>query len=277
MHERSELEEKTQLRFFEVVRRLLLIPTARRVLAALAVLGVMIVPLATFFAFFLEERWGMDAGARALLSAFFAVAGDRRAPVVREDRRPALRAGAGHSSCASAAWLHARADRADRPRRDRPGVRADGDVLRHRARCSGSCSVSRCSVPLLGIIPASMRPHAAALSAIYLAGVGGIGGALLLGTIDRRFGVAGAMVAVAIPGVVGVAAAAQRVQDRRWPTSTGRSTSSSKRRRSARRRRPAGASRCSRAAGSTSATDRCRCSSASTSPWTTARWSRCSA
>ena len=60
------------------------------------------------------------------------------------------------------------------------------------------------SVPLLGDHPGEHAPaRRRALGVIYLAGVGGIGGALLLGTIDRRFGVAGAMVAVAVPGVVG--------------------------------------------------------------------------
>jgi ABC-type branched-subunit amino acid transport system ATPase component/sugar phosphate permease len=201
MHDRSELEERTQLRFFEVVRRLLLIPTARRVLASLAVLGVMIVPLATFFAFFLEERWGMDAGARALLSAFFALAGIAGLPLFGKigDR---LYARGPDKIVRLAAWLLIA----------QIGLTVLGatvPVFALMVTFFGIGSVLglvlgvALQVPLLGIIPASMRPHAAALMAIYLAGVGGIGGALLLGTIDRRFGVAGAMVAVAAPGVVG--------------------------------------------------------------------------
>ena len=201
MHDRSALEEKTQLRFFEVVRRLLLIPTARRVLASLAVLGVMIVPLATFFAFFLEERWGMDAGARALLSAFFAVAGIAGLPLFGKLGDRLYARGPDHL-VRLAAWLMLA----------QIGLTVLGatvPVFALMVTFFGLSSVLglvlgvALQVPLLGIIPASMRPHAAALSAIYLAGVGGIGGALLLGTIDRRFGVAGAMVAVAVPGVVG--------------------------------------------------------------------------
>jgi ABC-type branched-subunit amino acid transport system ATPase component/sugar phosphate permease len=201
MHDRSELEEKTQLRFFEVVRRLFVIPTARRVLAAFAVLGVMIVPLGTFFAFFLEERWGMNAGARALLQAFFSLAAIAGLPLFGKfgDR---MYSRGPDQLVRLAAWMLL----------GQIGLIVLGaivPVFGLMVLFFGISSVLTLllgvalNVPLLGIIPASMRPHASALSAIYLAGVGGIGGALLLGTIDRRFGVAGAMVAVAIPGVVG--------------------------------------------------------------------------
>jgi sugar phosphate permease len=167
MHDRSELEEKTQLRFFEVVRRLFLIPTARRVLAALAVLGVMIVPLATFFAFFLEERWGMDAGARALLSAFFSLAGIIGLPLFGKLGDRLYARGPDHL-VRIAAWLLLA----------QIGLTVLGatvPVFGLMVTFFGISSVLTLvlgvalNVPLLGIIPASMRPHAAALSAIYLA------------------------------------------------------------------------------------------------------------
>lgn len=62
--ERSQLEERTKLRFFEILRRILIIPTQRKILFAFGVLGVMIVPFNTFFFFFRT-----NAGASALKNA----------------------------------------------------------------------------------------------------------------------------------------------------------------------------------------------------------------
>jgi ABC-type branched-subunit amino acid transport system ATPase component len=58
------------------------------------------------------------------------------------------------------------------------------------------------SVAVLSVIPARMRPHAAALLGLAI-GVGGLGGALLLGGIDRRYGIVGTIVSFLIPGVAG--------------------------------------------------------------------------
>jgi ABC-type branched-subunit amino acid transport system ATPase component len=57
-------------------------------------------------------------------------------------------------------------------------------------------------IALLSIIPANMRPHAQALVAIFTA-VGAVAGAILLGGVQNQYGIGGAMVAVAIPGVLG--------------------------------------------------------------------------
>ena len=48
-------DDEIRLGFFEVCRRLLLIPTVKRILTASAVLGMFTVPLNTFFFFFLDE------------------------------------------------------------------------------------------------------------------------------------------------------------------------------------------------------------------------------
>ena len=69
--EDAVLEDEMSLGFFEIVRRLLLIPTVRRILAAYAVFGMFIIPLQTFLFFYFEERWGMGPGARGLLFATF--------------------------------------------------------------------------------------------------------------------------------------------------------------------------------------------------------------
>ena len=60
------------LGFFEVVRRLLLIPTIARLLMAYTVYGILLIPYTAFLSFFLDERWGLGPGGRGLFSAFVA-------------------------------------------------------------------------------------------------------------------------------------------------------------------------------------------------------------
>jgi len=56
-------------------------------------------------------------------------------------------------------------------------------------------------VCLLSIVPANARPHAQSLAAIFFA-IGGVVGALLLGSVQSQYGVVGTMVAIAIPGII---------------------------------------------------------------------------
>jgi ABC-type branched-subunit amino acid transport system ATPase component len=194
-------ERDVSLGFFEIVRRLVLIPTVRRLLAAFAVLGLLVVPLQTFLFFFLDERWNMGPGARGL---FFA--GTAAVQIV------ALALGA---------------RRGERFFSREPGtvVRIASVLLALSVICialgglapwfwvmaalfAASEALSVLILPaldsaLLSVIPAQMRPHAGALQGIFAGGVGGIAGALFLSGIDQRFGVGGAMVAVAVPGLIG--------------------------------------------------------------------------
>jgi ABC-type branched-subunit amino acid transport system ATPase component len=55
---------------------------------------------------------------------------------------------------------------------------------------------------LLSVVEARWRAHLAALLGMYLS-VGGILGSLFLSGIDRRFGIAGAMIALVVPGMTG--------------------------------------------------------------------------
>src|SRR3954447_13146611 len=52
------------LGFWEICRRLMLIPTNRRLLAGLAVLGIFTVPLGVFISFYLDVRWNLGPGGR---------------------------------------------------------------------------------------------------------------------------------------------------------------------------------------------------------------------
>jgi ABC-type branched-subunit amino acid transport system ATPase component/MFS family permease len=209
---RTELREESDskdlstddvaLSFWETIRRLFLIRTVRKVLVGWAVLGMSYVPLSAYLNFFLADRWGLNAGARGLLTGLLPI----------------------FSLVALSATS----------RRSESMLRADPAKLLQRAAfgiAAGSVSLSL--VPLvpsgyfvfmvlllgagfgfqgigypaleaaqLSIIPAAMRAHAQALAGVYLTAVGGLGGVLLFGSVDRRFGAGGVFVPVGVMGVV---------------------------------------------------------------------------
>ncbi len=189
------------LRFAEVVRRLLIIPTVRRALVAQAVFGVLIVPYSAFLLFFLDERWNFGPGARSVFFAvsaggavvalrFFGPAGER---LFQNDPARLIRL----ASTLLAASVVAIACGALVPYLVPMLIFFIGSSA--LAAALGPSLV----VTMLGVVPAEFRPHLAALAGMYSAGIGGFAGALLLGTVDRRFGTAGALVAIVIPGLVG--------------------------------------------------------------------------
>jgi ABC-type branched-subunit amino acid transport system ATPase component len=58
------------------------------------------------------------------------------------------------------------------------------------------------SVAMLSVVPANMRPHLGALVGIFLGGVGGIAGAVLLGGMQSRYGTTGALFSLVVPGLL---------------------------------------------------------------------------
>jgi len=188
------------LGFWEICRRMLLIPTNRRVFAGFAVFGILTVPLGTFISFFLDQRWNLGPGERGAFFAFYAAAG-----VVA---------------------LLAYGGRGERQFRESPSLvlRASGYLLALAVVLIAVGGVMPAFVPmivcfavsgaaiallqpllgiaLLSIIPAQMRPHAQALVGIFTA-IGGLVGALLLSGIETQYGVTGTMISIAIPGVIG--------------------------------------------------------------------------
>jgi ABC-type branched-subunit amino acid transport system ATPase component len=194
-------DEDVSLRFFEIVRRVMLIPTVRRLLLGLAVFGVLLIPYQTFLFFFLEERWGLGPGPRGLFFAAAAAAsvlalvvfGRRGEDRFREDPGGLLRVG---GLCLAAAvvliclgglspWFWGMV------------------VMFLAAQALVAILNPALYAALLSVVPSHMRAHTAALGGVFLAGVGGVVGALFLSGIDRRFGVAGTMVSLLVPGVVG--------------------------------------------------------------------------
>jgi ABC-type branched-subunit amino acid transport system ATPase component/sugar phosphate permease len=193
-------EEAVTLGFFEACRRLLLIRTVRRTLAAVMVFGVLSVPFATFLSFFLEERWNLGPGARGVFYAFisavsiagllaFGRRGERmfaRDPA-RVTRFSGITLALAVLVIAAGAlmpvfWLMV-------------ALFAVGQAM-------ATVLSPALNIVLLSVMPARQRPHAAALSGIFAA-AGALLGAFFLTGINARFGIAGSLVALIVPGVAG--------------------------------------------------------------------------
>jgi ABC-type branched-subunit amino acid transport system ATPase component/sugar phosphate permease len=205
--------EDVALGFWEICRRMMLIPTNRRLFAGFTVFGILTVPLQTFLSFFLERRWDLGPGARGVFFAYFAgcgvvallIYGGRGERHFHEDPAKVLRTvglllalGVGFVALGGAMpvfWL--------------------------MIACFGIGGalvfviLPGLNIGTMSIIPSNMRPHAQALITIFTS-IGGLVGALFLSGVDQRYGVAGTMIAVAIPGVAGslIIASAAKFIDR---------------------------------------------------------------
>ena len=186
-----------ELGFFEIVRRVMLIPTIRRLLGAWAAIGVMLFPFYTFLFFFLDEKWGMGPGARSVFFAFvwacavpaLALFGRRGESMFREDPAKLTR-------FVSLLLLGIVVGLAIGVASPIFPLMVAGFVL---VFLMATMLTPAVSMIVLSLVPPKMRPHTSALLGIFLAGVGGIGGLLLLSGIDRRFGIAGAIVSLSGP------------------------------------------------------------------------------
>ncbi|HZT64349.1 MAG TPA: MFS transporter [Acidimicrobiales bacterium] len=193
-------EREVTLGFWEICRRMLLIPTARRIFAGLAVFGVLSVPLGTFLSYFLDQRWNMGPGGRGLFFAYYygcgvaalLLYGGRGEKQFRANPARVLRA-AGYLEAGAVTMI---------------ALGGLIPVYGGMLACFGVAGalavvvLPLLSISLLSIIPARMRPHAQSLAAISLA-AGSLVGVLLLAGVQAQYGVSGTMVAVAIPGVLG--------------------------------------------------------------------------
>ena len=74
LHGEDELaEDDVSLGFFEIVRRLLLVPTIRRLLVAFSVFGLLLIPFSTILSFYLDENLGLGPVERGFFFAFTAL------------------------------------------------------------------------------------------------------------------------------------------------------------------------------------------------------------
>ena len=193
--------DDVSLGFFEITRRLFLIPTVRSVLIGLTVFGMLLVPYATFLSFYMDEKLGLGPGQRGLFVSATSVTsllalvvyGKFGEGMFQRDpglllRNAALLLAAGMVLlCLGLAM---------------PTVPlvltmllASGALIALLAPALG--------IVLLSVVPSQMRPHLAALQGIFVGGVGGVSGAILLGGIQSRYGLAGALFSLAGPGVLG--------------------------------------------------------------------------
>lgn len=194
-------DDQVRLGFFEIVRRLLLIPTLRRSLIAFVSLGTLVAPLYTYVFFFLDEQWNLDATARGLFFAAVApvsivaimVLARRGENLFRQDPARVFRlVGA---LVATGVLLLAAA-----------GF-ATVFALMFALFAGGIALLVAVGPPLLtailSIVQPKMRPHATALIGIFQFLVGGFAGLLLLSGIEDRFGPSAAIASLAIPGIIG--------------------------------------------------------------------------
>ncbi|HVE63227.1 MAG TPA: MFS transporter [Mycobacteriales bacterium] len=193
--------DDAELGFFEITRRLFLIPTIRRLLAGFAVFGMLYVPLATFLSFYLDEELNFGPGQRGLFYALtsastivaLALYGRRGEAMFRQDPGKVIRY-AGFQLAVGVTLICL-------------AVVSPFTWLTLMLFTLSTAVIAVLSPALaivtLSIVPAQMRPHAGALYGIFFGGVGGIAGALLLGGVQSRYGTAGALVSLALPGVAG--------------------------------------------------------------------------
>ncbi|MEX2393074.1 MAG: MFS transporter, partial [Actinomycetota bacterium] len=192
-----------ELGFGEIIRRLLLVPTIRRLLIGQAVFGGMAIPFQTFLAFFLDERWNLGPGARGLFTAYLgvmsilalAIYGKRGEALYRRDPGSVMTFAAALILSAVGFICFA-------------GLVPNLPLVIASFGFAFACLavfVPSINIAALSIVPSGMRPHAAALFGISTA-VGGIAGALLLGSVDSQYGIVGTMVSLVVPGVIGAIA-----------------------------------------------------------------------
>ncbi len=196
---RPDRDDEPRLGFSEIAQRLLMVPSIRRQLAGFMVLGVMAVPLGTFITFLLDERWGVGPGGRGLLAALqAAVALVTLAAFGRVGERMLHRDPSAVVRLASVFIVVSTAATALAAVSPVFGL----VIVLLVVGTAGFAMLSPALAALqMSLVPAEMRPHAIALGGLAT-GFGGLTGSLYLSGIDRRFGVAGAIVALAIPGFI---------------------------------------------------------------------------
>jgi ABC-type branched-subunit amino acid transport system ATPase component/sugar phosphate permease len=194
-------EDDVTLGFFEITRRLFLIPTVRSVLIGLTVFGMLLIPYVTFLSFYLDETLGLGPGQRGLFTSAgsvtsliaLAIYAKRGEAMFRKDPGLMLR-NAAYLLAAGIVFLCAGLAMPTVP------------LVLAMLLISGAMVAllgPALGIVLLSVVPSQMRPHLAALQGIFIGGVGGISGAILLGGIQNRYGVTGALVSLAVPGVLG--------------------------------------------------------------------------
>ena len=192
--------ERPRLRLMEAQRRLAMIPSVRGIVAVQAVLGLMVFPLYSYLFDFLRDGWDRSAteggalfaslnGVVAVTLLVLARSGER---AFRKDPQLLVRHGVTLlvvGSLALAAAVYA------------PWYAAMVGLLAVALGALGAVApvLILC---LLSVVPARLRPFALAFQAMAFVLIGGLGGLLFLGGMIDRFGDFGALLTLALPGLV---------------------------------------------------------------------------
>jgi ABC-type branched-subunit amino acid transport system ATPase component/sugar phosphate permease len=191
---------RTQLRFFEITRRLLILPTIQRMCAGYLVFGILLIPFQTFLSEFLAQRWGLSSGARGLFFAGTAAAGvgalvayARVAESIFRRSAAAILTFGGNCLAVGVGFIVL-------------GALSPVFIGMVVCFCVGSAFVTMLTpglnTILVSIVDSRYRPHAAALVGLFTA-AGAVLGIAFLNGISTQYGVNGSLISLAVPGVVG--------------------------------------------------------------------------
>jgi ABC-type branched-subunit amino acid transport system ATPase component len=184
----------------EELRRVMHLTTVRRILGVWAALGALIVPLVGFIGFFFADRWHVTAAGRmgvlAVATAFaipvLALVAPRADAAFAADPAAPLRMAAGASALAAAGLAVAAVS---------PSF-AVAVVAIGLALAATTAVLPLLDLVALSVVPSPARPLVAAVSHAAFLGIGGVGGFLVFGGVDRRFGLSGAVASLVIPAVL---------------------------------------------------------------------------
>ncbi len=194
-----DLESDVQLGFFEIVRRILLIPTVARLASGYFALGVLLVPFATYLSAFLEVRWSLSAAQRGVFFSAIAAVGigallafGKRAEAVFRRSPATIVVLSGWSLMGAVVFIAV-------------GALMPSFSLMFVAFAIGQSCITVIAPSLtavaLSVIDARYRPHAAAVFGIFTA-AGSILGVIFLSGLDRRLGLSVAIASLMLPGFV---------------------------------------------------------------------------
>ncbi|HVV75412.1 MAG TPA: MFS transporter [Mycobacteriales bacterium] len=201
-----------QLGFFEIIRRLLLIPTIQRICTGVLAFGVIAIPFTTFMSTFFVERWHLGSAARGLVVSLaygVAIVGLLIYSKLAENTfitNPAkVVAQIGYAIMAIGIFIALAAIM--------PSLIAMV-ALFSLAITAFVLTLPGVNAVVLSVVDARYRPHASALVGIALA-IGSILGVLLLSGVYSAYGSTGTMVSLLLPGLAGglIVRSARRLVD----------------------------------------------------------------
>jgi ABC-type branched-subunit amino acid transport system ATPase component len=190
------------LGYFEATRRIWLVPSLRKVMIATIVSSMVGAPVATYYVFWLQSRWGLDAAQRGLLGSataalgaalalVFGPVGDRlfgrepRAVITWVVRAQFLTIAASVLSYLSP-WFVLMA------------------VLAGVAQALPLAITPVLSTTVMNVVPSRLRPAFVAMLGVAATLVGGTFGVFFLAGLDQRIGLTWSLVLMNIPFAIGL-------------------------------------------------------------------------